>query len=183
MPVETINVVKIKKQAEAVQEAQKLNDKKEKSMKVKIMKTRPVNNPANVITHQQQPMDDGLIEYKATPSIALVEAFSRGMPNFCPANAERLRHRLLASRDLAILMDRVFMNYEVHSDKLKLLMTLGFHLSNEVLETMMSDSARAAPPKPSVSQAQPVAGPSTQSPSKAPLPAQPSLVPTSLQPS
>ena len=83
-------------------------------------------------------------EYKSTVPVLLVEGFARGLPQFAPAREDRLRKRLLQSHDLGILMGKVFMNYHVESDKLKLLLTLGYHGANEVMECMMSNPTPAS---------------------------------------
>ena len=148
--VETIDVAALKRQQETAKEAQKVEEKKTKAIKVKVSK-RPVNNNMRMPEAPQQVSTDMLLqgEYKSTVPVLLVEAFARGLPQFAPAREDRLRKRLLQSHDLGILMEKVFMNYHVESDKLKLLLTLGYHGANEVMECMMSNS----PP----STAQPVA--------------------------
>ena len=140
MGVETIDVQSIKKQQELFKEAQKLEEKKTKSIKVKVSK-RPVNN-TNHVPQQNMPTSteaELMGEYKNTVPVILVEAFARGLPQFAPASEDRLRTRLLRSHDLGVLMEKVFMNYEVESDKLKLLLTLGYHGANEIMETLLSE--------------------------------------------
>ena len=141
MGVETIDVQSIKKQQEDAKQAAKLEEKKTKSIKVKVSK-RPVNSTNHVPQQNTSASTEAELmgEYKNTVPVILVEAFSRGLPQFAPANEERLRKRLLRSHDLGVLMEKVFMNYEVESDKLKLLMTLGYHGANEIMETLLSST-------------------------------------------
>ena len=167
MGVETIDVQSIKKQQEDAKQAAKLEEKKTKSIKVKVSK-RPVNSTNHVPQQNTSASTEAELmgEYKNTVPVILVEAFSRGLPQFAPANEERLRKRLLRSHDLGVLMEKVFMNYEVESDKLKLLMTLLYHGSNEIMETLLSEAPAAVCP--SVSKQPPVKSDFDLTPQKQP---------------
>ena len=61
-----------------------------------------------------------------------------------PADTERLRKRLLSSPDIAYLLDKKFGNIDVENDNLKLILTLLFHIGNEVVQTITEKPQQAA---------------------------------------
>ena len=134
MTIEQIDVRQVKVAREAQQKLQKMEEKKDTKMKIKIQKTRPLNNGGPPPAPRQPEFQCS--EYKTTPSILLVEGVSRGIPNVLPADTERLRRRLLSSPDIAYLLDRKFGNVDVENDNLKLILTLLFHIGNEVVQTI-----------------------------------------------
>ncbi len=137
MPVESVNIKQVKARREAAQEAQKkeqkIEDRRDMKMRIKAMK-----RPMNKVQGQQCETFDihQCSEYKAAPALMLVEAVSKGAPIFLPADGDRLKQRLLRSQDIDYLLNKVFMNYTIESDSLKLLLTLGVHTGNEVLTTL-----------------------------------------------
>ena len=53
-----------------------------------------------------------------------------------------MKTRLLNSPDIQYLTDKVFCNYEVESDKVKLLLTVVVHCGNELLTAMKEAPTR-----------------------------------------
>ena len=131
--IEKVDVSKVKQNREATQKAQKVAEKieasRDKKFKIRAMK-QPLNKHAQFAppppAYEPQ-------EYRIAPALALVEGVSRGLPQIAPADYERMKMRLLKSPDIQYLTEKVFMNYTVESDKLKLLLTILTHCANEVL--------------------------------------------------
>ena len=134
MPIECCDVKQVKlkrdaadKQAKKTQQIEERRDTrfKIKAQKVPLNKNAQSFNPT-MVRHECE-------EFKLMPSLALVEGVSRGVPCVLPANGERLKMRLLKSPDMAYLTEKIFANYDVESDKLKLLLTILAHTANEVI--------------------------------------------------
>ena len=137
MTVECCDVKKIKVQREATEKqakkAQQIEERRDTKFKVKAQKV-PLNKNAQSFNpvateHQCQ-------EFKVAPALMLVEAVARGVPAIAPADYDRLKRRLLMSPDIQYLTEKIFMDYDIKSDKLKLLLTLITHSANEVLTTV-----------------------------------------------
>ena len=134
--IEKIDVSKIKQQKINAEKKSKEDAKIDKKFKIKAMK-QPLNRGAtpSVVSDGYRPT-----EYKVAPALAMVEGVSRGMAKTTPANYERMKHRLLTSPDIQYLSDKVFCNYEVESDKMKLLLTVLVHCGNELLTSLQSQN-------------------------------------------
>ena len=135
--IQTVDVkaVKVKREAAEKQEkrAQNIEERRDTRFKVKAQKVQLNKNAQQfnpvAVEHQCS-------EFKVAPALMLVEAVARGVPAIAPADYERLKRRLLMSPDIQYLTEKIFMDYDVRSDKLKLLLTLITHSANEVLTTV-----------------------------------------------
>jgi len=165
--IESINIKQVKQKREATELAQKkqtkLDDKRDMKFKVKAMKT-PMNRgsvSAGEALSVYEPQ-----EYKIAPVLMMVEAVARGVPAIAPANYERMKERLLTSKDFQYLTERMMMDYSVTSDKMKLLLTVLVHSANEVICSSMERQKEA---QPQTQHTQPTAAPTPTPATKEPV--------------
>ena len=134
MVIETCDVKQVKlKRESAAKEAKKtqqIEERRDKKFRIRAQKV-PLNKNAQSFNSTME--QHNCEEFKLMPSLALVEGVSRGVPCVLPANGERLKMRLLKSPDMAYLTEKIFANYDVENDKLKLLLTILAHTANEVI--------------------------------------------------
>ena len=127
-----VDVSKHKQQKELNEKKVKIDEKVEQKRDMKF-RVKAMKQPMN---QSSQPMSAPMYEpteYKIAPSLMLIEAVARGLPNIAPADYDRMKMRLLRSPDIQHLTEKVFMDYTVESDKLKLILTIMTHCANEVL--------------------------------------------------
>ena len=136
MPIETVDIKRVKVQREAsaaqAKKTQQVEDRRDTKFRIKAMKT-PMNKSACYSTPHPEYQCS---EFRLAPSLMLIESVARMVPQIAPADYQRLKMRLLKSPDIAYLTENCFMNYEVQSDKLKLLLTIITHVANEILCTV-----------------------------------------------
>ena len=135
--IQKIDVSKHKQQRESAEasakKAQKLEERKDMEFKIKAQKTPLTRGAPSQMIQQYQPS-----EYRVAPALALIEGVSRGLPHIAPSQYDRMKMRLLNSPDFQYLTDKLFSNYEVESDRIKLLLTILVHCGNEVLTEVTS---------------------------------------------
>ena len=131
--VQQVSIKKIQSDRETAEKSAKIEEKRDTRMKIKMLK-KPLNHPAPSGEPVQEMYEPK--EWKVAPQLLLLEGIARGTPQVLPADYNRLKSRLLHSNDYAYLSEQCMGNYDISSDRLKLLFTVIFHVGQECITAM-----------------------------------------------
>ena len=126
--IEQVNIKQVKATRESAKKAAKIEEKRDTKMKIKAQKTVLNKDQAPPRMPEYEPQ-----EWKMAPSLLLVEGVCQGASSSLPVEYDRIKRRLLSSQDVAYLLDRNFEGYQIENPRLQLLLTLGFHVLQEVI--------------------------------------------------
>ena len=139
---EIIDVDNVKATEANRKETQKMEEKKDKKLTIKIAKTKPMNNPAS--SSAVMPQRYQCTEYKNSIPLGIIETITKLTPKYADINPEQLRERLLRSPDIAYLFSQITERLTIENDAVKLLLTLVSHVGNEILAKKLQQEESTA---------------------------------------
>jgi hypothetical protein len=138
MGVETINVDNVKQTEATKKEEEKMEQKKDKKLNIKIAKTKPMNSGGACTAVIRKP-EYQCTEYKDSIPIGIIEIITKTIPKYADVNKDQLRDRLLRSPDLCYLFSQLTGNLNIENDAVKLILTLISHIGNEILSKKLNE--------------------------------------------